>query len=227
MRWLVCFLFLCALLSLLGSFTFQRFFLFIQSSNSKKKYQSIEYTFSVKIRFEFPQMCSNNEGSKVFTVQNFFFDWFNDWSLYCGIKNVYHTHVIRIDMLVEQCVHQKENQTYAKTLLWKRSSFLLTFLWNSYLWWYEKREKKKQNFVFAQIEQFCTTAKSNFLLSFIYSNTHSVNSVHMFFFARYCDAKSIFLAWKNQTLRSQILKLFGLHEFWCVSKTDSVLFANV
>lgn len=217
---------MCALLSLLGSFTFQRFFLFIQSSNSKKN-QSIEYTFSVKIWFKFPQMCSNNEGSEVFTVQNFFFDWFNDWSFITRNQNMYNAHVIWIDMLVEQCVDQKENQTYAKTLWWKRSSFLLTFLWYSYLWWYEKKREKSKTLFLHKWNNFVQMQKvTSFYLLYIAIHTVWI-PFECFFFARYCDAKSIFLVWESQTLRSQILKLFGLHEFWCVSKTDSVLFANV
>lgn len=57
-----------------------------------------------------------------------------------------------------------------------------------------KKEGKKQNFVFAQIEQFCTNAKSNFLLSFIYSKTHGVNSVWMFFFRSILWCKEYFFS---------------------------------
>lgn len=193
MRWLACFLFLCDLLSLLGSFTFQRFFLFIQSSNSKKKYQSIEYTFSVKIRFEFPQMCSNNEGSKVFTVQNFFFDWFNDWSLYCGIKKCTMLTSFELTCWWNSVFIKKKIKRMQK-LYYENEARFCSLFFGTAIYGDMKKEGKKQNFVFAQIEQFCTNAKSNFLLSFIYSNTHSVNSVWMFFFRSILWCKEYFFS---------------------------------
>lgn len=144
MRWLACFLFLCALLSLLGSFTFQRFFhrffnvfLFILQLSIKNKINRLNifnkiywtYTCSIKKRFEFPQMCSN---------------WRNE------MKEVRYLH-FKISFLIDSMTEVYIAESKTCTML---TSFELTCWWNSVF--IKKNIKRKQKLYDENEARFCS-----------------------------------------------------------------------